>query len=240
MLAGTIKRAIARARHATKDSDNILDFLNFALPLSKLSKSQHMQDIWAAWENRDADDCYFVEFGGADGVTLSNTFMLERELGWSGVLAEPNPAFENSIRNARTCEISTKCVYSVSAESIEFLPARKGMLSRIAHIVPDDRQEWEGRRKADPISVETISLNDLLIAVNAPETIHFMSVDTEGSELHILDAFDFARWDVRTLCVEHSDSAKRERLFDLLTGHGYVRKWSALSVIDDWYVKRDA
>ncbi|KAB7507993.1 hypothetical protein Anas_00609, partial [Armadillidium nasatum] len=33
----------------------------------------------------------FIEAGAYDGETFSNTLNLEKELGWSGLLIEPNP-----------------------------------------------------------------------------------------------------------------------------------------------------
>lgn len=34
---------------------------------------------------------FFVEVGAVDGEYLSNTLYFEKELGWTGLLIEPNP-----------------------------------------------------------------------------------------------------------------------------------------------------
>ena len=64
-----------------------------------------------------------------------------------------------------------------------------------------------------------------------------MSVDTEGSEFEILSAFDFDRWDVRAISVEHNHTGVREQLYELLSARGYRRELTDLSQFDDWYVK---
>ena len=84
----------------------------------------------------------------------------------------------------------------------------------------------------------TISLNDLLLEANAPVDIDYMSVDTEGSEFEILQALDFERWNIALFSIEHNRTPMRERILDLMSRHGYRRKWPELSQLDDWYVRR--
>ena len=82
-----------------------------------------------------------------------------------------------------------------------------------------------------------MSLNDLLAHWDAPRRIDYPSIDTEGSELDILTAFDFDAWDVRLITVEHNHGPQRQGLIELLTAKGYRRKFKHLSGVDDWYVK---
>jgi hypothetical protein len=93
------------------------------------------------------------------------------------------------------------------------------------------------RRDGQRYPVATVSLNDLLAHWSAPRRIDYLSIDTEGSELDILSRLDFAAYDVRLITVEHNFSDRREAIFELLAAHGYVRKFEALSSVDDWYVK---
>src|SRR5215475_12583513 len=60
-----------------------------ALRLLKDSHSQLRQDIFVLSELNFKRGGFFVEFGAADGLQLSNTYLLEREFGWHGIVAEP-------------------------------------------------------------------------------------------------------------------------------------------------------
>ena len=84
----------------------------------------------------------------------------------------------------------------------------------------------------------SISLNDLLDKHGAPQTIDYISVDTEGSEYDILEAFDFARWNVLCFTVEHNFTPNQKRIDDLMTARGYERKFKDFSRFDAWYRKR--
>jgi hypothetical protein len=85
--------------------------------------------------------------------------------------------------------------------------------------------------------VETVSLIDLLNTYNAPKNIDYLSIDTEGSEYEILEAFDFSKYRISIITCEHNFSKKREKIFKLLNKNGYQRVFQGLSRWDDWYIK---
>lgn len=74
------------------------------------STAQLRQDVFALGAVGSRRNGYFVEFGATDGISLSNTFMLETMFGWSGVLAEPGRGWHSSLRKNRNCSIDTRCV----------------------------------------------------------------------------------------------------------------------------------
>jgi hypothetical protein len=84
--------------------------------------------------------------------------------------------------------------------------------------------------------VETVSLNDLLLANHCPKYFDYLSIDTEGSELAILESLDVDRWKPRVITVEHNYVVKqRADVKALLNGYGYVREFELCSKWDDWY-----
>jgi FkbM family methyltransferase len=233
-----VQAVLNHLRESAYDRDDIWQFLAFAMGASRSSKSQLFQDLWALWNAGQKRGGYFVEVGAASGVYLSNTYLLEIEMGWTGVLAEPNPRFHASLAAHRRCKVATKCVYSRSGDTIEFLASPHGELSRIAAIEPGDGHEERRRSGSEQITVQTITLTDLLAEAGAPRDIDFLSIDTEGSEHEILSVFDFDRWNIAAIAVEHNGTFNRERLYELLTAKGYRRQWPELSRYDDWYVRR--
>src|SRR5690348_3026809 len=47
------------------------------------SASQFHQDLFVLLESNFKRNGYFVEFGAADGIYLSNSYLLEKGFGWS-------------------------------------------------------------------------------------------------------------------------------------------------------------
>ncbi len=243
LLANTNRKLLKRfyglldhLRTCSYDRGDARQLIAYMLSMAPEAKGQLFQDLWALWVSGQKRGGYFVEFGAASGVHLSNTWLLEKKMGWTGVLAEPNPVFFKSLKKNRGCTISTKCVYARTGERLEFVGTRTPEFSGVAQFLPE-RDPEKGAADAERFLVETISLNDLLLEAGAPRTVDYLSADTEGSELEILSAFDFDRWDVRAISVEHNGTDNREKLHALLTTKGFHRQFPELSWFDDWYVK---
>ena len=200
-----------------------------------LSKSQFKQDIFVLSELNFKSDGFFVEFGATNGVDLSNTYLLETEFGWNGILSEPAKGYQEQLKKNRNCAIERNCVWSQSGKELDFFEAKGGVLSTLNDFVESDFHKREKRRT---YKVSTISLYDMLVKHNAPKIIDYLSIDTEGSEFEILQNFDFNQYTFKIITVEHNFKKEiREKIFDLLTKHNYVRKYIAISRADDWYVK---
>jgi len=200
------------------------------------SRAQLQQEAFVLAVTGFKQGGYFVEFGAADGVGLSNTFVLERDFGWRGILAEPARGWHEALkRNRPLAAIVTDCVWSKSGEHLVFRETTVRELSTLNSQIGGDRHSRVRARGVD-YGVSTISLLDMLRQHNAPVFIDYLSIDTEGSEYEILSAFDFSRHQFGVITVEHNFTAARERICDLLTGAGYVRRLEQCSKYDDWYV----
>lgn len=62
----------------------------------------------------------FVEFGATNGLDLSNTWLLEKQFGWTGILAEPATVWHEDLKRNRTGSIDERCVWSRSGEALQF------------------------------------------------------------------------------------------------------------------------
>ena len=199
------------------------------------SRSQLGQDFLALLSGGVSKPGFFVEFGAADGVSLSNSYLLEKEFGWKGILCEPSRSWHEELKKNRSCAVDTRCVYSRTGEKISFSENYIGELSGITEFTGDDHRGLIDRTTSS-YQVETISLIDLLKHYNAPQHIDFMSVDTEGSEFEILNAFDFSQYSIGAIAVEHNYTPTREKVKELLSSKGYRQVYPELSDFDDWFV----
>jgi FkbM family methyltransferase len=219
-------------------NSELLKFIGSCLTYAEHSEAQNYQDVWALHENNFKKNGFYVEFGATDGIVGSNTYLLEKQYEWTGILAEPNPVWHDRLKANRNCNISEKCVFVKSNEFIEFATTEDPTLSTVKGFGLDD--EFGNVRKDSPtIKLETISLVDLLDAYSAPEVIDYMSVDTEGTEFGILNAFfqQNTKYKVRAITVEHNFTPMRDKIHALLASNGYNRKFTEVSRWDDFFVR---
>lgn len=200
------------------------------------SKGQLLQDLIIAFLF-EGNSGFFCEFGAADGVNLSNTYFFEK-LGWDGILAEPSVRWHEILSQNRKCKISHECVYPTSGEQLMFNEVDEGMFSSLVEFSGSDMHA-NRRTNGYEYLVESISLEDLLRKFSAPKHVDFLSVDTEGSELAILEAFDFSSFTFGAIFVEHNFTENREKIHQLLTANGYLRVFSRFSRWDDWYLDKN-
>jgi FkbM family methyltransferase len=213
-------------------------FVSFCSRNFAYSQSQIFQDLFVVFLLKGKRNGFFVEFGACDGLADSNTAMLERDLQWTGILAEPAKCWQSALKSNRSAMIDHRYVWSRTGVTLDFTETEMRGLSTSTSLVDADfNRSFRINGKTYP--VETVSLNDLLKVHKSPKQIDYLSIDTEGSELEILRAFKFEDYDVGLVTVEHNfREPDRQAILDLLTSKGYVRLFEAFSKFDDWYVKR--
>lgn len=202
------------------------------------SYAQIRQDLLALF-CLGSEPGYFIEFGACDGIYLSNTFLLETYYGWDGLLVEPAPYFNRVLKEKRNVSIDTLCVADETGKTVEFTEVigLQG-LSGISEFAFNDVHTQTRKYKGVTYDVSTISLGDLLDKHNAPQVIDYISIDTEGSEFSILNAYDFSR-KFNLITVEHNNTYTKDLIHDLLLSKGYVNILPEESKWDSWYVSQE-
>lgn len=199
--------------------------------------SQTDQDIMVLILTNFKKNGFFVEFGVCDGVNLSNTYLLETDFDWNGIVAEAIPEQFSKVQQNRKCKVDNRAVFHTTGQTVDFRIVKDAFdVSGISHTLENDENAKLRETNYETIEVKTVSLNDLLSQHDAPYHIDYLSVDTEGSELSILSSFDFTQHKIDIISVEHNYiEENRNSIFELLTSKGYVRISNKKSKQDDWY-----
>lgn len=192
------------------------------------SRSQLGQDFFALLANGFKKNGFFVEFGACEGIEFSNTYLLEKEYGWTGILSEPNQAYHPQLEKNRAASIDHRAVSGKSGQTRNFLAA--GVNGSFYEL----RNMGRWGRLNPSYTVATVSLVDLLREHGAPARVDFLSIDTEGSELEILREFDFASTRFSAMTIELNNN--ENEITRLLSSHGYLRVLSGYSHWDGWFV----
>lgn len=190
-----------------------------------VSHSQLGQDKIVLKHFNFKQDGFFVEAGALNGVDNSNTYILEKKYGWKGICCEPNDDSFRDLRTNRSCRLDSRLLWDKDGEEVAF--HKCGGISGVPESFQNEKKHLPERLNSPACSVVTISLDSLLRAHNAPRCIDYISLDTEGSELKILKAFDFDAWEVEMWSIEHNaqqrddGSSYLKKIVDLMSSKGY-------------------
>lgn len=199
-----------------------------------MSQSQLGQDLKVLEFYKEKKNGYFVEVGASNGIILSNTYLLETKYDWKGICVEPTPSiYKQLVINRPNSHCCDDAAYSVSNATVTFDIAHcSNLLSGISDLI--DRHKSRIDASKTSISVNTITLNDLLDKYEAPKFIEYLSLDTEGSEYEILRVFDFSKYTFGLIDIEHNYiEPRRTQIRELLTSNGYV--YIGANHFDDMY-----
>jgi FkbM family methyltransferase len=149
---------------------------------------------------------FFVEAGGYDGVTASNTYFLEAERGWRGLIVEPDPEMYAECVAARpTAIVVQKALvpfgHSGGSIDLTILPSARSMSFVAGASVCEKARALAQNSKARTVSVEAVPLSSLLDEMRI-DRVDFFSLDVEGYELQVIRGIDFARHRIDVMLVE--------------------------------------
>lgn len=184
--------------------------------------SQAGQDNVVDRLSKAARDGTFVDVGGYDGVTGSNTLFLEAFRGWNGILVEPVPTQLQKASNARTCECLGLAIAAQEGEA-DFIEVSEGFtqMSGLRATYDDTllKTVRAGKRHKEKVrKVQTRTLSNLLNEFDIPHP-DFISLDIEGGELECLRQFPFADHDVRFWSIENNSGGSEIK--QIMNNAGY-------------------
>ncbi len=169
---------------------------------------------------------FFVDVGASDPKDISQTWHLE-QMGWTGILIEPQPNLAQKLREQRRARVFA-CACSSPENAGKMLPFQ------VSGIHSSLNLDFfvAGMRKDDVIEVPVRTLDDVMTEAEVPTPVDLMSIDVESHEIEVLNGLTLPRWRPRLILIE--DLAFNLRIHLLLQSRGY--KWVRRTGLNSWYI----
>jgi FkbM family methyltransferase len=157
----------------------------------------------------------FVELGAFDGINQNNTYWLEQNRGWRGILIEPIPeVFRRCVANRPLATVvNCACVAPDYGErDIEMVYSGLMSIVRGARLSDEADEAWVARgeqlqqlqRYSVRVPVRTLTS---VLAEYSRRPIDLLSLDVEGYELQVVQGLDLDRFRPRNILIEESGTS---------------------------------
>lgn len=136
----------------------------------------------------------FVDLGAGDGEFHSITLDLEKNLGWSGLLIEPNEElYKRLLKKGRKAMSAKACVspYSYPAKQKMTYPivetaSEEELIMTLGRTKLDQLVEKSKETKYETFEAQCVPLENLLYAADVKTAIDVLVLDMSGSDLDVL------------------------------------------------------
>jgi len=185
---------------------------------------------------QDERNGYFVDVGASHYQKLSNTYFLEKNLGWKGIGIDAQDRYAADYLRYRP---NTKYLaYFVgdrkaSGKQVEFLVdleneyLSSGVDAAVVH-------------RSTKMLVPSITLDELLEREGVTR-VDFVSMDIEDGEPAALEGFSIGRWKPRLLCVEmHEVGAPAIRGYFSRNGYVQLVSYAFIDLLNGYFVPADS
>ncbi len=172
---------------------------------------------------------FFIEVGANDGITQSNTYILEKAYGCRGLLIEPIPrlAKECKARRKRSIVVNAALVASgyqsdtvLIEDADQMSVVRDGTLDEgwiDGHVTRG--RELQGMKETTKLRVPARTL-DSVLSEHQIQSVDFFSLDVEGYEYEVLKGLSLDKVKVTNIFIETRET-NESAIDEHLTRYGY-------------------
>lgn len=150
----------------------------------------------------------FVEVGGFDALSFSNTYGLA-VAGWNGLYIEPIPEFHKVGRSNHRKHDKVQHLQSAIGDRDDFVQISHG--GQLSTIRPDmvelfSKLPWSREHHRDVwLTVPMTTLDKSLVKFGIKEGFELLVIDVEGAELNVLKGFSIDKYKPRMVIIELHD-----------------------------------
>ena len=167
---------------------------------------------------------FFIDVGANDPILLNNTYLFYK-LGWQGLNFEPIPELAEKFKQKRTRDmVVTKAMSNFTGEANFAAGINKYQVnsSLLSLNLP----------KQNMIKVSVDKLENILDEMKVKD-IDFISIDTEGTELDVLEGLNLDKYRPTFILAEYNTASKaNDKLSLYLISKGYqpvfINTWNII------------
>lgn len=200
LISHSQQHELLRALLMSRLDKEILLFLIYSADNYPINYSSDLQDKYVTFffDSISSDDIFYINVGAFDGITKSNTYLLE-SIGINGICIEANPKLTNILSMNRKCIVSSVGLVPTHNQRSSYIFEAKGANDIASSLVNVPKNT---KNLTHILSVKDFmtKYKNLLLCYEHV----YLSLDIEGIDFEILH--DFYKYGLRPeiISIEHN------------------------------------